>query len=410
MDLWNHRGTRASPSGARSTFAEGPPLATRPLEWRAWLMAAVVCVAVFDPTRATIYGPFVCALVYLAGRPLKLRFDMPNCLALAFPGFAATSSLWSVNPGASWRAALVYTAVAVMFVVARDAIRTVRQARALVVGYLAGCFVLVVKILMAPAAASGQRLSLDTMNVNYAGYALAAGFAMVALLWVTKRRTLRRTAVMLGTVAALTVGSLLADTRGALLGLGLMAVWLLACWAFSEPPLRWLVTLTVILAGTIVSGAANEASLILEAVMGRATGDWSGRLVLWPAARAMWGEHLLIGAGADTFRLSSFFGMGAHNLILELGTGLGIVGVTVYVGLLWSSLGKRTTSASQTLGPLLIGCFIATSVLSYLTGVWDSAPAAWLALAVFSRIGVLGQDPEMSWRADTASDRFEFLE
>ncbi len=150
----------------------------------------------------------------------------------------------------------------------------------------------------------------------------------------------------------------------------------------------------------------DQASLAFENVFGRATGDWSGRLIIWPVARDFWAseDNFWFGAGAGAFQLSNYYQVGAHNFILELGTGMGTVGVLVYVAVLWTSLGKQATGTDPR-GRVLVGCFIAASALSYLTGFWDHSPAAWIGVAVFFRIGLLDKDPSAHWSAVPGSEK-----
>jgi len=70
----------------------------------------------------------------------------------------------------------------------------------------------------------------------------------------------------------------------------------------------------------------------------RATGDLAGRLTIWPEARQVFGEHLLVGVGAGGFRAVGTSGIGAHDVVLELGAGLGLVGIALFLGLIVASL------------------------------------------------------------------------
>ncbi|UKA65923.1 hypothetical protein LFT44_15645 [Arthrobacter sp. FW306-05-C] len=122
--------------------------------------------------------------------------------------FAAASSMWSKFPDASLGAARNYAVVLVMFIAARHVIQTLQQLRSVAVGYLAGCAVLVYSVwhenAKQVAALEGGRLDLAGLNVNYAGYAFVAGFAMIALWWGTGRRT-QGTRLWLATAGALIV-------------------------------------------------------------------------------------------------------------------------------------------------------------------------------------------------------------
>ncbi|UKA65914.1 hypothetical protein LFT44_15585 [Arthrobacter sp. FW306-05-C] len=369
-----------------------------------FMMAAVAALSVYDPGIAGTWGVWAAVAAVVLSRPWRLRIDAPFLLGALLVAFAAASSLWSEFPDASLGAARNYAVVVVMFIAARHVIQTIQQLRTVAVGYLTGCAVLVYRVWHENAkqvsGLEGGRLDLGGLNVNYAGYAFVAGFAMIALLWGTKRRTAGTRLWLAAAGASIVLGIVLSDTRGALIGLGLMVAWLLMCLAAKTPPMRLLVATVLAGAAAITTGAVDQASLAFENVFGRATGDWSGRLIIWPVARDFWvsGGNFWFGSGAGTFQLSNYFEVGAHNLILELGTGLGMVGVLMYVAVLWASLGKRAAGSDHR-AAILIGCFIAASALSYLTGFWDHSPAAWIGVAVFSRLGLLDKDPAAHWSA-----------
>lgn len=365
---------------------------------RTFMMAAVAALSVFDPGAAVTFGPWAALIVYMTGRPGRLRIDAPLILGLGLVLYSAASAWWSKYPAVSLGAAWTYAVVVVLFIATRDAIQTLQQLRTVAAGYLAGCAVLVYRLWRENAiqvtSFEGSRLDLGGLNVNYAGYAFTAGFAMIALIWATKHRTPGGRLWLAAAAASIVFGIVLSGTRGALIGLGLMSVWLLMCWAVKTPPIRMLVAAVLVGAAAITTGAVDKASVAFESMFGRATGDWSGRLIIWPIARDTWfsEDNLWFGLGAATFRLTNVFQVGAHNFVLEVGTGLGIVGVLLYVAILWASLGARP-AGSDPRARILTGCFIAASAFSYLTGYWDYAPAAWVGVAVFSRLGLLGRDP-----------------
>jgi len=115
----------------------------------------------------------------------------------------------------------------------------------------------------------------------------------------------------------------------------------------------------------------------VESLLGRPTGDWSGRLVVWPLAREWWLDHFILGSGVSTFAGANPMKIGAHDLVLEIGAGLGLVGVLLFLCFLFFSVFRQP--------PLLVGSLIAVTAASYITGHWELAPAAWVLLAIFAR-------------------------
>jgi O-antigen ligase len=115
----------------------------------------------------------------------------------------------------------------------------------------------------------------------------------------------------------------------------------------------------------------------------RVTGDLSGRLQLWPYAMEMWSESLMTGAGAGTFAVSNPYLMGAHNLVLTLGTDLGLIGAILYAAVYVTALAR---AGSGTVPRRLVGLFLISLLPIWLTGQWEVSPGAWLVLAVLSTL------------------------
>lgn len=357
--------------------------------WRVWMIAAIAALAVCAPTIVLIAAPVLSAIAFFSSQPTRFRLDLPSISVIALTIFSAFSMLWTVDLPLAFRATAIYAILGVMLITARFLLRTSADLHTVALGYLAGCLVLIARVvILALTRGSGQgkfRLNLPDVNANYAGYAFALGFAMVLFLWVGLPKSKLIALLLLMIAALLAFGILVTDTRASFLGLLALLLWLAASRLLKRPPLKYLVAAVVIFAAAIATGIFDKLSLLVEGLLGRPTGDWSGRLELWPLAREWWVRHFLVGSGASTFQASNIYGVGAHNLVLEIGTGLGIVGVAIYATFLGSSL----STGDSTRGALLVGSIIAVSAFSYLTGQWDASPAAWIGLAVFSRTQAL---------------------
>jgi O-antigen ligase len=142
----------------------------------------------------------------------------------------------------------------------------------------------------------------------------------------------------------------------------------------------------------IVTGWADTALRLLDAGTIRSTGDLAGRLASWPLARNVFEEHPVIGVGAGGFRAINPYGIGAHNLFLELGTGLGLVGIVLFVGTVFAALVEGTRTADTRLRNVAIGSLLAAWAPVYMSGHWELSPAAWVAIALFSRLPARTRD------------------
>jgi O-antigen ligase len=355
-------------------------------------MAVLAGLSTFDPALTLSIGPAVAVVVLILGRPLAFKMDAPVLLAALFALWAWVSISWAPAQDFTHATAVLWSQVLVIFIAAYDLIKSRAQLRLLAAGFVAGAVFTVAKNLyfgpdVAETVATGGRAVLGNANVNYVAYALTTALALVVLLWVTRTRTKTSFLILGAASTVLIAGLVVSDTRAAHVGAACLLAWVVVCAVTRRRPIKLLVAVVIVSALCIMTGVADEASLAYESGA-RVTGDWSGRLVIWPLAREMWAENPIFGVGAGAFVVTSGLGVGAHNVILQTGTGLGVVGVGLLVALIWTALaGKRGNRHAG-----LAGAFLAAAAPMYLSGMWETAPAAWIAIAVFARLGVLTQD------------------
>lgn len=375
---------------------------------RTLVMAAIAGLSTFEPALTIAIGPALAVAVLILGKPLAFKMDAPVVLAVLLASWAWLSMLWTAVPDFTHATAVLWSQVLVIFIAAYDLIKSKSQLRFVAAGFVTGATFTVAKNLyFGPDAtetvATGGRAVLGNANVNYVAYALTTALALVALLWVTRKRTKTSLLVLGGAIVVLTGGIIASDTRAAQVGAACLLAWAVVCTVTRRPPLKLLVTIVLISAFCIVTGVADQASLAFESGS-RVTGDWSGRLMIWPLAREVWADNPLIGVGAGAFIMTSGLSVGAHNVLLQTGTGLGAVGSGLLVALIWTALagkrGERTVSRTG-----LVGALIAASATMYLSGMWETAPAAWIAIAIFSRTSVLGPVAPQREHAGPAAER-----
>lgn len=370
---------------------------------RSLLVGGLAAVATFDPSLATLTAPFLAVVVFLFGRPHKFRVGAPVHWGFAFIAWTALSGIWTVNPD-HLTATLTRAALMLMFVAVSDFIQSGAHLKAVAAGYLIGAQVAVVRIIFensgAIETAGGDRVTtvLGNLNVNYIGYVLAGSFPIIVLLWSVTRQRLVRFVLVFSTLVVI-VGVEFTGTRGAYLGLGAGVAWIVF-WALFKIRSLWTITVALVLASAaIVTGVADQASLVFETGE-RATGDWSGRLQLWESARSIWASSPFTGVGVGGFRILDSYHIPAHNILLDMGVGLGLVGVLLFALFLRSALWVDTRSVEGRQRALLVGVLIAATGPSYLTGAWDTSPAAWITLAIFARISVLAPANDMTLAFD----------
>ncbi|UKA74579.1 O-antigen ligase family protein [Arthrobacter sp. FW306-07-I] len=362
---------------------------------RTLLMAALAGLSTFDPAFTLSIAPVVSIAVLILGRPLTFKIDPPVLLAVLFALWAWMSMTWTTAEDFTSATAVLWSEVLLIFIAAYDLIKSRSQLRMIAAGFVTGAVFTVAKNLyfgpdLTETAATGGRAVLGNANINYVAYALVTALVLIVVLWVSRGRT-KFSVLLLGAASAVVIAGIMAtDTRAAQVGAAGIVAWSLVCAVIRRQPLKLLVGVVLVAAFCIVTGIADQASLAYESGT-RVTGDWSGRLIIWPIAREMWAENPVVGLGAGAFTIMNGLGIGAHNFVLQTGTGLGLIGVGLLVALMWTALaGSRQ--------PLLIGAFLAGSAPLYLSGMWEASPAAWVAMAVFARLKVLDsprreQDP-----------------
>lgn len=350
-------------------------------------MVAIAAFASFAPSAFLPLGGILGLAVLATGDYRRVVRDRANWVSLAFTVWSALSIIWSVDRSLSSRMALTAFILAIVFAGVREVVRDAAALRKIAAGFIFGCVILFGRItgqaIIDIRSQPGIRFNLPDVNANYAGYSFAAAIGVLALLWFIRTPARWWPWVIGASLIIALAGIAVSDTRGSFLAVAALVVWSVLARFMKNPPIRTLIGVLVVIALCIATGVADKLSLVAESLLGRPTGDWSGRLMIWPLARQWWLEHFIVGSGTTTFQVSNQFDSAAHNFVLELGTGLGIVGVALFVSFLWIALrgpGRVTR--------VLIGVFLLANAFSYLSGVWELAPAAWVGISLFSLAGM----------------------
>lgn len=168
-----------------------------------------------------------------------------------------------------------------------------------------------------------ERLSLDGTGATAGtiGYAMGA-----ALVWVLVRQLSDRRAILPLLLPALVLlfGVYASGSRGALLGVAIAA--LVAVVLSPAVALRW----KVLVIASLALIAPLLVSLVPDAASSRLSLDDSVRSSAWVDAWSGWLEAPLLGHGLGSFSSISAIRY-PHNIILELGYELGLLGVAAFL-------------------------------------------------------------------------------
>ncbi|MEH0932518.1 O-antigen ligase family protein [Micromonospora sp. CPCC 205558] len=325
------------------------------------------------------------------------RLFPPDLLAAATGSWACVTLLWAADFDAALRMAYLYGAACAMFIAVRHVVHT--RAAFFAVGYafLAGCVGTTIKLMTDPVPNSFQvrdsvmdfsiRYGIEGVNYNYTAYSLAAGVAVAAVLLLLGPSTKVEWIGILAAAAVLFWGVLLTGTRGALIAVLVGAAYLLLSMVAARLA-RALAVATVPVALILVPLGlyrvlSSEMLWLDGAFAGRATGDLSGRLYIWPYALSHWAESPLLGIGPGMLTATGDLGLGAHNLLLSVGNDLGLIGVVLYAGILTFALAGPFRHPSPAC-LRVAGVFLITQAPIWLTGHWEVSPVCFVALALVS--------------------------
>lgn len=364
------------------------------------LIFTVVCVSAASFPTWTLRQGAVVSLALLVTALPDLRLRRPDVFMALYAALAWASLSWAVNPAASalgWRNTV---AVAVLFITARALVETRRELRTIALALVAGCVAGLVRLMRENPAerlrlqydSTLDRVGIEGLNVNYLAYSFATGAALIFLLWVTREKR-RRPLVGLAAVGlcvAFFAGSILNGTRGSLVAFGLLTAWFVLARTNPARFLRVALFGTGAAAIVLVSGWLDEQLAERVGAFARSTGRVDGRLDIWPAARLKFWEHPIVGHGVDSFPVINPWKVAAHNAVLDVAVGLGVVGVALLVAVLVSAIREGGEGGSPR-AALAMGAFVVVSAPILLTGFWTESPMFWLSLAVMSRLWCLGE-------------------
>lgn len=404
MELAGHPTTGRLPMTARTRHA----LATA----GALGVALVLALAVVEPNLAFREGAAFCG-IYAIGRWCDgFRFRRSDHLVVALGIWTSVSVLWSADRALSINSAMNMIACTAIYLAVRCVASRERHARWVCAGLVTGGVVAIGLIY----ATHGLRIRLlpgtnmeawgyAGVNVNYTGYALATTVvAVVAWSSLATRKTVGQLLVFTGLLLTTYVGILVTGARAAVLSVACVALWWLLWRLAARRWARWSYRALVVACSSaalaLTFGLLDDAIRSVLTPGDKETGDLNGRLTLWPMARDFWADSPLFGHGAGTLphlsdgkilrlvgeKLEPQRGINAHNAILDLGVGLGVLGVLLFAAAVLIPLrpGPKTFFRSS---PFLSGVFLVASLPILLFGFWIESPVFWGTLGLVVSVG-----------------------
>lgn len=331
----------------------------------------------------------------LLARRLESKFFV---LLIMLIVLAASSSLWSVKPSSTLAQATLLFATTLALL---SAVHFRWTRRAVLIGdvtmyVVAIAFIQSVGLYFYVEGDSRSvfqgltRFQGITVNPNYAGYLSALALGSLPLVWATSQ--IRRSILVLA-AAPLVASLLLTGSRGPLLAV----IGGLIVFGSVVKKQRISLEFIFITVALLVSTALAKPSLLLAPTRafdrtGVVGGASSGRIEIWREAVARLSENPVYGTGYRTYQtLPLGNGLTAHNLYLDLGVELGILGTVLGVLMLSSAVRAGYRGYARLLLPVPVVVCINELFETSLTGLGSpTALTAWTLLAItiaYTRLG-----------------------
>jgi O-antigen ligase len=383
---------------ATGTVPDGPTEVSGPRNRPSFvtlLIAPLVFTAVASPS-AYIGYLLVLPMIAVMGLSLLSRrvvLRTADVLMLAWTVLTWVSLWgWSQAPWATEIALRTQLAVCAVFILIRVFATRPGVLLSVALGYVAGAAVVSLRVyyvagLRLHVAFDEGRTVLEGLDQNYMAYSLTLALLVLYILGARVGRVSRLALFAMAVVfvaATLTAGSRAAILSGAALGL-----WWLGHRFVPRIGLRLVVSSAAAMVVVSLTGWADQYLADSTEASAREAGDLNGRLTLWPYARDVFVDNPIFGIGAGAFRAVNPLGIVAHNAPLEVATGLGIVGLTVFLGAFYYALVVESREWEPCLRTFYVGALVVVLCPILVSGHWYQAPAMWAVVALISRVNLL---------------------
>ncbi len=300
------------------------------------------------------------ALVMTSTRRVPIANEYTRTIAFilgGFLGWTLLSTIWATVPGDALSTVQRYLLNAGFFVIVATTIRSRRDAALLMGAFAAGAFIAAIYGLLSPGRFESEfgRLESAALDPNELSAVLVPAVALCMFTALGLRRPLLQLgALLVGSVCGLTI--LMTVSRGGLIALFVMLIVAVIAGGRWRPQML-LVAATVAAGGFIYFSAFAPPSAV-EHLESTTQGDArfaEGRYTIWQIAWRMAEDNPLLGVGGGNFAIESrnyLLEPGAaprsdliidrnivvHNTYLETAVEYGIIGVSLFLGLIAACL------------------------------------------------------------------------
>jgi len=329
--------------------------------------------------------PFVAFAVVARG---KIRTIKPvHVLMIMFLVLAESTFYWTVDPDTTLTTMRTYVQVMIAVWFAWEFAADSESRRKLGVAYMLGCYVSIINTFWefatsaTTAIKSAQRFGAEGWDQNDLAVTLALGILISRYAAQGASKPVRMLAFAYLPLALVAIA--LTGSRGGSLVAAVAVLAVVLQWKGRS-------ALAVTAFGILITCAGlsfvPEKTLDRILTMTSDIQDMNSRVPIWRAAASAVPSHLLLGAGAGTFRTASGTGMVAHNTFLSVLLEEGLVGLGLFlsmIAMLFRSVRQAPPNSISIWIAILICWCIGVSSLS-----WEQTRLTWV---IFALAAVQGQ-------------------
>jgi O-antigen ligase len=274
-----------------------------------------------------------------------------HLLVVGFIVWVVMSFFWTVDIPSTYERIVTFVQLLGLVLMVWDLCDRAQAIRAALQAYVLGASVTFIALLLVSFGGGVQEYSNRLTSVGADPNNMALSFALgVPMAWYLALHTNRRAVRWAngGYLAAAMLGIALSGSRAGVIA-GVIAI-LFVLTTFAQLRYSAITASLAVVAGGLVTIRAFVPARTLDRLMSIgdefARGDLNGRVAIWRDGLNTFIERPILGSGAGTIRFGLPTGTVGHNLAVEMGVELGIVGLVLLGAVLVVAVRRAAAQAS----------------------------------------------------------------
>lgn len=325
-------------------------------------------------------------------------FTAPLLSLSAFVAWAALSIFWAARPEWVVKSVTTYVQLLAFVGLAWQLLRSEEDVRAMLLGFLAGCGVLVTGAWQSYLAGEsftgdvwegGARYVARGIDPNDMGVTLTLGIPIAAYLITSSERRARY--LLLAYLPLAASGIALSGSRGAAVASAVAVAGML--WASRRRGIALALTLAGLIGGVMFAWSYvpwDSWARLFTLREQLSYGTMGDRATIWQAGWGVVTEHPFAGVGSGGFAVAVVPALGlaiaAHNTPISIAAELGAVGLLLFYGAHAFALRSAIRAPNHLVlaVTLFLTWFVGAASLS-----WTNRKATWFVVLVAAAVGAI---------------------